>query len=336
MTVLLIGAGPMALAYAKVLGGLDVPFEVIGQGARSAAEFAQATGKRPLEGGLSAYLASHSVKASNPVIVALPIGKLAAATLQLIASGARRILVEKPAGLNAEEIDQVAAAAYAANAEVYVGFNRRFYSSVAAARAMIAEDGGVSSFHIEFTEFVERILTSDKDPAVLANWLLANSFHVLDIAFHLGGEPASMTGITAGSLPWHPAGAVFAGHGRTNAGALFTWHADWTSAGRWSLDLRTPRRRLLLQPLESLQVQEKTSLILKEVTLSDEIDSIYKPGICREVQAFLSASPTETALPSISTHAKAVRRWFLPMLSRNVTLETVDTGDSPIDMAARS
>ncbi len=310
MSVLLIGAGPMALAYAKVLCALGLSYEAIGRGARSADTFAEAIGQRPAEGGLAAFLSRHRIDPATPVIVALPIPQLASATQSLIDAGARRLLVEKPAGLDLVEIDALAAAARATSADVFVAYNRRFYASVVAARALIAEDGGVSSFHIDFTELADRVVSPDKAPEVLANWLLGNSSHVIDLGFHLGGEPVALDGAVSGTLPWHPAGAVFAGHGRTAVGALFTWHADWRSAGRWGLDLRTPRRRLLLQPLEKLQVQEKSSFTVREFDLGDRLDLDYKPGLYRQVEAFLSDGAHSSALPTIDAHAAVVRRWL--------------------------
>jgi predicted dehydrogenase len=246
-------------------------------------------------------------------IVAVPIPQLASTAEALIAAGLRRILLEKPAGLNLVEIERVADAARLAAADVFVAYNRRFYSSVATARAIIAEDGGVSSFHVDFTEMAERFMSSDKHPSVLTNWFLANSSHVLDLAFHLGGRPIELTGMTGGNLAWHPAGAIFAGYGRTAPGALFTWHADWTSAGRWGLDLRTRKRRLLLQPLESLQVQEKGSFVLTEIRSADSFDSDFKPGVYRQMQAFLQGN-RNGALPSIGQHLELVRNAVLPIL----------------------
>jgi predicted dehydrogenase len=304
----------MAEAHAKVLLALGVAFEVVGRGAQSATRFATAIGVRPHEGGLAAFLAKRSLSADMRVIVALPIPQLAGAIRQLVAAGARHLLVEKPAGLDLEDIDGAAAVAASARAEIFVAYNRRFYSSVSAARAIIAEDGGISSFHVEFTELAARVATPDKDPAVLANWFLANSSHVLDLAFHIAGPPADMSGAVAGSLPWHPAGAVFAGHGCTAGGALFTWHADWASAGRWGLDLRTPKRRLLLQPLESLFVQDAGSFGLREIAAGDALDRDYKPGIYRQLDAFLSPHPASRGLPTIAQHASNVRQCFLPIL----------------------
>jgi predicted dehydrogenase len=314
MNVLLVGAGPMAAAHARVLRTLGIPFDVIGRGEQSAARFFMEVGVRPVVGGLTDYLARRRIINYTHVIVAVPIPRLADVARGLIAAGARRLLVEKPAGLDLLEIESVAAAAHATQADVFVAYNRRFFGSVAEARTRIAQDGGVSSFHVDFTELADRVVTPDKDLDVLANWLLANSSHVLDLAFHLGGRPIEMNGAVNGSLGWHPAGAVFAGHGRTTSGALFTWHADWGSAGRWGLDLRTSQRRLLLQPLESLHIQEKSGFSLLEVLPCDNLDRDYKPGIYRQMQAFLSINPAASALPTIAEHASAVRNWFLPML----------------------
>lgn len=314
MNALLIGAGPMAVAYAKALRAQGVAFDVVGRGQTSAATFNAATGIQPLQGGLSQYLSKRSVDALPPVIVAVPIPQLAGTTTRLIAAGARNLLVEKPAGLDSDEIGGVLAAAKAAGAKVHVAYNRRFYASVDAARRIIAEDGGVSSFHVDFSELIERIVTPDKDAAVLANWVLGNASHMLDLAFYISGAPETMSGAVAGSLPWHKAAAVFTGHGRTKNGALFTWHADWNSVGRWGLDVRTPKRRLLFQPVEKLQVQDQSSFAFVEAKIDDRLDSDFKPGVYRQLEAFLSDQGEASGLLTLESHASLVRSWLPAIL----------------------
>jgi predicted dehydrogenase len=305
----------MAQAYGNALNAIGAAWQCVGRGAESATAFELASGKRPVEGGLAHFLARRPLPENTCAIVTLPLGDLSAATHALAKAGARRILVEKPAGVNLSEIKSAATVAVRSGMQAYVGYNRRFYASVIAARAMVAEDGGVTSFHIEFTERESASRLARYSAEILQNWILANSSHVLDLAFHLGGRPQSASGMTAGELSWHPAGAVFAGHGRTEGGALFSWHADWSSAGRWGVDLRTRSRRLLLQPLEELRVQYKDGFDLVPVTVDDHLDRQFKPGIYRQIEAFLSSDPAGRGLPTLQEHAEQASRWVSAICS---------------------
>jgi predicted dehydrogenase len=305
----------MAVAYAVVLQAMGIPFDVLGRGENSAARFAQATGIRPSVGGLEHFCADRNLAHYNAAIIAVSVPNLANATTCLIDAGVPKLLVEKPAGIDVQEIERVSAEARRRGTAVFVGYNRRYLASVSAARELIAVDGGVTSFHLEFTELADNVSTAAKNQPILASWFLANSSHLIDLAFYLGGAPSSMTGFVGGNLPWHPAGSIFVGHGRSEGGALFSWHANWESGGRWSLDLRTARRRLLLQPLETLQVQEKGELAIRQMEVDATYDKKYKAGLYRQVEDFLAADAAHGRLPTIREHAAAVRNSFLPILT---------------------
>ena len=167
---------------------------------------------------------------------------------------------------------------------------------------MIEEDGGLTSFHFEFTEVSERVLSKDWPPSVLENWILGNSSHVIDLAFFLGGMPKEISSRVNGALDWHPAGAVFAGTGEMDNGVLFTFLADWKSAGRWSVDLRTARRRILLCPLEELSVQWKGSFTSERFLIQNELDQQFKPGLYRMTEAFIRSTGDLRRLPTIEEH----------------------------------
>ena len=315
LNILLVGAGPMAVAYAQVLAAQGRRFEVVGRGAASAARFAAQTGITPRQGGLAACLASLDPGQPIAAIVALPVTQLAAATKLLLAFGAGRILVEKPGGLDAVEVASVATAAEIAGRQVFVGYNRRFYASSLRAARIVAEEGGPTSFTFEFSEVESRVLSQPQAPEVLRAWFLANSSHVLDLAFHLGGAPAALHAAVSGALDWHPRGAVFVGHGRTTGGALFSWHADWMSAGRWRIDIRTRARALLLEPLETLKQRAKGSFGWEDVALDDALDRAFKPGLHRQVEAFLGPDPARDGLPTIGAQHAAILSRFLPIAS---------------------
>ena len=309
MSVLLTGVGPMGIAYARVLNAIGVDYLAVGRGEASAKAFQEHTNAEPVLGGLGAFLETNGGNLPASAILALPVPDLAAAAMDLMKRGVKHLLVEKPAGIDLEEIRDVVHAGDTSGAQVFVAYNRRYYASVSAARHMIDEDGGVTSFQFEFTEVSERVLMANKDPRVLENWFLANSSHVIDLAFHLGGNPVKLSASTAGALGWHPPGAVFTGSGKTDKGALFSYHADWSSAGRWGVDICTPKRRLILRPLEELKVQPKGSFAIEEVALDDALDKEFKPGLYLQVKDFLSGNASGT-LPSIGDHAEAAQLMF--------------------------
>jgi predicted dehydrogenase len=306
--LLLVGAGPMAVAYAKVLASLGITPVVVGRGATSAAAFRAETGLPAAEGGLEAWLADPGRPKPARAIVAVGEKWIGTAARALMDHGVRALLVEKPGGLDAADIRSVADRAAARGAEVFVGYNRRFYASVEAARRLAAEDGGITSFSFEFTEWGHVIAGLEKEPGVKEEWFLANSSHVIDLAFHLGGAPAEMTCYAAGGVGWHPAATVFAGAGRSASGALFSYQANWEAPGRWGVEALTRKRRFILRPLEKLQVQKLGSVAIEPFEIDDGLDQRFKPGLRREVEAFLAQDGS--LLPTIAAQV-AQLDWFL-------------------------
>ena len=287
----LVGAGPMAVDYSKVLDALDVSYEVIGRGEDSADRFFQATGHKVKPGGLNKWLDSDDIKKPDAAIVAVGVEKLAETTNALLDYDFKDILVEKPAGLNFYEIASVANKTKESGANVFVAYNRRFYASVIKAKEIIVADGGVTSFNFEFTEWSHEIEKLEKAPGVKENWFLANSSHVVDLAFYLGGKPKDISTYTAGGLNWHPSASIFAGAGVSEKDALFSYKANWESGGRWGVEVLTRKQKLILCPLEKLQIQRRGSVNVDRFdNLDYSIDEDYKPGLYKSVASFLSGS----------------------------------------------
>ncbi|MCK6649399.1 MAG: Gfo/Idh/MocA family oxidoreductase [Bacteroidia bacterium] len=283
--ILLVGAGPMAVDYFKVLKALNYEVTVVGRSEKSALDFESKTGQKAFAGGLTSFLKS-SVSEFEAAIVAVGVEQLASATAELINHGVVSILVEKPAGMNRKEIEELAILASSKKANVFVAYNRRFYSSVLKAEEIIKTDGGVSSFNFEFTEWAHVIEPLQKAPGVKETWLLANSTHVIDLAFYLGGKPAVMNSYTSGQLSWHKH-SVYSGAGRSVTGALFSYQANWEAPGRWVLELLTKNFRLIFKPMEELQVQVKGSVAINKVEIDNTFDTQFKPGLYRQTEAFL-------------------------------------------------
>ena len=293
----------MAQDYAKVLRGQGRDCKVIGRGEESAKAFSEQTGMEAQNGGLEAALA-HS-PAPREAIVAVGVEQLAASAEALIAAGTQRILLEKPGGLDLAELQSLAAKARAADTEIWIAYNRRFYASVRKAREWIEADGGLVSCFFEFSELSHRIAPLRKAPGVKEHWVLGNSSHVIDLAFWLCGRPVEWNGWQEGSLAWHPAAARFVGSGITEGGVLFSYLAEWEGPGRWGLELNTRKRRLILRPMEQLQQIEVGTVQIEPVELDDSLDQQYKPGLYAQVEAFLHGQGRE-GLCSLEEQVNAV------------------------------
>jgi predicted dehydrogenase len=283
--ILIIGAGPIAGEYSKICRELGYLPTVIGRGLESAKKFTSDFGIDPLLGGISAHKAI--VKTFQKCIVATSEDTLDDVALELIELGIKEILIEKPGSKNIESFKVLAEVAKANKANVYIGYNRRFYQSVLELKKQIEADGGLESMVFEFTEWGHVIESIQKNPGVKENWLWHNSSHVIDLAFHIAGPPKEMSTFKKGALSWHPKGEVFVGSGITNKDVLFSYHANWGGPGRWGLEFITRKNRYYLKPLEELQVQIKGTVRIEQFDLENENDKKWKPGYLLQTSAFL-------------------------------------------------
>lgn len=287
VSVLLVGAGYMGKEYGKVLKDLGIPFQVVCRSEASAKKYNEEIGVMPLYGGIDKVISELS-DTPDSAIVAVNVESLASTVCNLIENGVKEVLVEKPAGINRAEIEKVSKVCCLYDAQVYVAYNRRFYASTEKALQIINEDGGVSSFNFEFTEWGFKIEKTGHIPAVKEEWLLANSSHVIDLAFFLGGYPKEMCSYSSGSLQWHSRASQYSGAGITENGTTFSYQANWNAPGRWAVEVLTNEHRLYLKPMEKLYIQNKGSVAVEEVAIDDKLDVDFKPGLHKQTKAFLS------------------------------------------------
>ncbi|MDA8933125.1 Gfo/Idh/MocA family oxidoreductase [Candidatus Pelagibacter ubique] len=295
----LIGAGALALEYAKVLNVLNVKYSVIGRGKKSAQKFTSTTGVKVFSGGLSKFLDTNPTCASK-AIVCVNIEELKVTSENLIKYGVKHILLEKPGGINIEEVNELNKLVRKKNVNVKIAYNRRFYSSVIKAKELIKRDGGVQNFNFDFTEWTHLVDKLNKNKLVLKNWFFANSTHVVDLAFYLGGKPNNITSYVSKNIFWNKSPSLFCGAGKTKEGAIFSYHANWQSAGRWSLELLTAKGKYILCPLEQLFFQKKGSLEIQEIKLNSKLDKNFKPGFYAQLKAFINQS--DDGLLSLPRH----------------------------------
>ena len=110
-------------------------------------------------------------------------------------------------------------------------------------------------------------------------------------------------------LSWHPSGSIFYGSGLTDTDALFNYQANWTGPGRWGIEVITPKRKLILKPLEELHVLKMDSLISEKIDLNDEVDISHKPGLFLQTKSFIEAC--ESRLCSIFDQEQSIEYFNL-------------------------
>ncbi|MDA9237932.1 Gfo/Idh/MocA family oxidoreductase [Planktomarina sp.] len=285
MNILIIGAGPMADAYAKVLASLNINFEGICRSATKAEMFSEKHKARCSHGGLSKIFLSEGT--FTHVIVAVSVESLVGVTRILLEAGIEDILIEKPAALFQSEIKGLTHICKNTTRNVFIAYNRRYLSSVQKLRSMAQQDGGLTSISFDFTEWADRIAALDHTTRVKERWALANSTHVIDLAFFLVGAPEHIACFKAGTLDWHNTASRFSGAGVSVSGVNFSYRADWDAPGRWSIVAYSKNIKYELCPLEKLRITKRNELLSEEVILDETLDISYKPGLYLQVQSFL-------------------------------------------------
>lgn len=287
--VWLIGTSAICIEHAKVLNDIsDINLTVIGRGSENAKKFYEQTQISPIIGGVTNFL-KKNVSVPDYVIVAVGTNELKEVALELLNFGVKNILLEKPGAKSVEDLKEIQNSAKQNNANVLIAYNRRFYESVAKAKEIVKADGGILSCNFEFTEWSHIIEKLGHATDVMAKWFMGNSTHVVDLAFHLIGNPKEIASYTSGSLSWHPTGSIFSGAGISTNNILFSYHANWESAGRWSLEILTAKRKLIFRPMEQLAQTLKGTVAIEPVEIEFLYDTKFKPGFYLQTKSFLES-----------------------------------------------
>ena len=173
---------------------------------------------------------------------------------------------------------------------------------------MIEADGGVTSYEFNFTEWTNTFSSHSAGPHLF----VANSSHVIDLAFFLGGFPSRLNVHSAGlgEVEFFPGPSRWTGSGESDNGALFSYQADWTAPGRWSVTAYTRKNKIVLCPLEKAQGHPHQTVSVQQFDSVDySLDKNFKPGLYSMVDDFLSRS-SKILAPTIQDHHKHMKDVF--------------------------
>ncbi len=282
--ILVVGGGPIGIEYCRIFSKLSCQVTLLAKEENPAAQ------KTILQ--KSYELPSGYLSEFDGIVLAVQPDKTCEALIDLIRRTSCPILVEKPIALSKVDLDQVggggSSSAGYGNAvddvwsRVYVAFNRRFFSSVTYIRELL-ENQKILGCEFCFTEIEERVVGPD---GVKQRWMLANSIHVFDLATHIAGYPVDLVTSRSGTCKWHTTGSEFVGYSRIDNGYM-NFSAYWGSAGNWEVSFITADKKYILNPLETVLVQDKGSIKREAVVLEQSADG-FKPGFYDQATAFLN------------------------------------------------
>ncbi len=232
------------------------------------------------------------------VIVATPVHELKPAAMQAVECGNKNILVEKPASLYSSELFEWAEQSDDRNARIRIAYNRLVYPNLWKLKALVQSEGGITSCRYTFTEMVHTINFNNNQTDVYERWGIANSLHVISMTHDLIGLPKEMQPYRFGKLDWHSSGGRFVGAGVTEENIPFSYHADWSSAGRWGIEIMTPQNAYFLIPLEQLYRCKKGTFDWEQVETASAFPDV-KQGIAEEVTIMLEPE-LERTIPLVA------------------------------------
>lgn len=214
-------------------------------------------------------------------------------------------LLEKPAGYNVADAEEIAAVAQARNRRAFVALNRRFYSSTRAALADLQTNPGRRFIQVLDQEDPKRALQAGQPSLVVDNWMYANSIHVVDY-LRLFGRGTITT--VEPVLRWDPQNpSVVVAKIEFDSGDVGLYESIWNGPGPWSVCVNTPDKRWELRPVEQAAFQVAGQRNLEPVALH-AWDKDFKPGLRLQAeQAMASALGKPTDLPTLNDALETMR-----------------------------
>lgn len=293
-SIMIIGSGWMAKQYAIALNEMKIKDVVIlSRNKDKVIQLCNEFGYMPIYGELNEELSK--IPEKDLVIISTSVDSLYTVTKYAIQNGQKNILVEKPGSLYSKELLDLNQ--NLKNSRVRIAYNRLTYPNFHKLKSIISKEG-ISSCNFNFTEMLHFIDFEKNIQSVYSRWGISNSLHVISMVFELIGFPKEYKFYNSGSLDWHPTSSVFVGSGISENEILFSYHADWNSAGRWGIEVMTKKNAYRLIPLEELFVRYKNTFEWNKVQFDVAYPGI-KQGIIEQISVMLEKN-LEEAIPLVT------------------------------------
>ncbi len=196
------------------------------------------------------------------------------------------VFMEKPAGYNLADATAIQTAAQSLKRRVWVGLNRRFLGSTQAVLEDLNPSPEPRFIHVQDQQNLAAAAAIGHPPEVVANWMYANSIHVIDYLALLGrGGVKHVKSI----WPWRgQETSVVLATVEFGSGDRAIYEGIWQGPGPWAATVTTAARRWEMRPLEQASFQNAGERRLQPVEVP-AWDRDFKPGFRRQAQAVIDA-----------------------------------------------
>lgn len=314
VSIAIVGAGGMAREHAKAFVSLP-GVTVTGLTSRTRAK------ADALAAELGIPLVSDSIDdlqtQTNADLVVITVPELSANPVAMNAFAYPwAVLMEKPAGYDLADAEQIAAAASERErlarrsatrvGRVMVGLNRRFYSSSRAIKADLETRPDEKRFiHVQDQQSYAEARRYHHPPQVVEKFMYANSIHLIDLIPYFGrGQVTKVDQVT----PWRGEDTeVMLAHVEFDSGDTALYEGLWKGPGPWAANVSTPGKRWIMQPLEDATYQNAGERARHTIERADE-DKQFKAGFLLQARAAVAAVRGEPSdIPSIDDSLQTMR-----------------------------
>lgn len=204
------------------------------------------------------------------------------------------VLLEKPAGYNVPDAQEIYAAATSQKRKVFVALNRRFLSSTRTVMANLAQGEGPRFIQVQDQEDQSQARAMGQPEIIVRNWMYANSIHLVD-CFRIFGRGTITT--VKPVFAWDPENpGVVVAKIEFDSGDVGLYEGVWSGPGPWAVTVTTLIKRWEMRPLEQAVFQNRGERRLQPVEVHPW-DRDFKPGFRLQAENTVTAA---LGLPSDS------------------------------------
>lgn len=215
------------------------------------------------------------------------------------------VLLEKPAGYNLADAEDIESTARFKKRRVFVALNRRHYSSTQSVLNDLDKLSEPRFIRVHDQEDQIRALQAGQPKTVVDNWMFANAIHMIDYFLVFGrGEIRHVAPV----IPWDPEDpSVVVAKVSFTSGDVGLYEGIWRGPGPWAVAVNTPEKRWEMRPLEQAAFQISGQRKLESVE-SHPWDHQFKPGLRLQAEkAAAAAKGKATDLPTLKKALKSMR-----------------------------